>query len=379
VALDKKFAQVKKKLAVVIPRYGAEINGGAEVHARLIIERLRDQYEIEVLTTTSRDSQVWQDYFPEGETFENGSLIRRFRIAPRSKTHWLDTLEAQAPEMFAYATLRADDYDVFLIFGYLFYPANALMQIVGKKSVFVPLAHDEPALYVPNVEQTFQHAAMIAYNSNAEKRLVETIFPSVAQVPNSICGVGFDLPDISGNENAKNHQSYIVYAGRIVEGKGCKTLIRFFSYFRKKFSPNLKLYMIGESTMGVISAAGVYATGFISETEKQSIMAHATAFVMPSKLESLSMATLEAMALGLPVLVNGESAVLRDHVRDSYSGFAFTNRREFCENLSAILALDADERQAMLKRARRYVQKNYSWQSVMQKIRAALEFAEARG
>jgi hypothetical protein len=39
------------KLAIVVQRYGADINGGAELHARYIAEHLAKHVEVEVLTT----------------------------------------------------------------------------------------------------------------------------------------------------------------------------------------------------------------------------------------------------------------------------------------------------------------------------------------
>ena len=43
------------KLAVVVQRYGADINGGAEQHARYVAERLARHHQVEVLTTRARD------------------------------------------------------------------------------------------------------------------------------------------------------------------------------------------------------------------------------------------------------------------------------------------------------------------------------------
>ena len=43
------------KLAIVVQRYGADINGGAELHARYIAERLSRHAEVEVFTTCARD------------------------------------------------------------------------------------------------------------------------------------------------------------------------------------------------------------------------------------------------------------------------------------------------------------------------------------
>ena len=54
------------KLAVVVQRYGAEINGGAELHARYIAEHLARHHDVEVLTTCARDYVTWANELPSG-------------------------------------------------------------------------------------------------------------------------------------------------------------------------------------------------------------------------------------------------------------------------------------------------------------------------
>ena len=54
------------KLAVVVQRYGADINGGAELHARYIAEHLSRHAEVEVVTTCARDYITWRNELPAG-------------------------------------------------------------------------------------------------------------------------------------------------------------------------------------------------------------------------------------------------------------------------------------------------------------------------
>ena len=54
------------KLAVVVQRYGADINGGAELHARYVAEHLARHAEVEVLTTCARDYVTWRNELPPG-------------------------------------------------------------------------------------------------------------------------------------------------------------------------------------------------------------------------------------------------------------------------------------------------------------------------
>src|SRR5438067_5594939 len=68
------------KLAVVVQRYGADINGGAELHARYIAERLSRHAQVEVLTTCATDYVTWRNELPAGVDTVNGITVRRFRV-----------------------------------------------------------------------------------------------------------------------------------------------------------------------------------------------------------------------------------------------------------------------------------------------------------
>ena len=73
------------KLAVVVQRYGADISGGAELHARYIAQRLARHAQVEVLTTCARDYITWKNELPAGEDTVDGIRVRRFPVSrPRS-------------------------------------------------------------------------------------------------------------------------------------------------------------------------------------------------------------------------------------------------------------------------------------------------------
>ena len=55
------------RIAVVVQRYGAAINGGAELHARYVAEHLARHAEVEVLTTCATDYVTWRNALPPGD------------------------------------------------------------------------------------------------------------------------------------------------------------------------------------------------------------------------------------------------------------------------------------------------------------------------
>ena len=69
------------KLGVVVQRYGADINGGAELHARYIAERLARKHDVEVLTTCAHDYVTWRNEYPAGEERIGPVQVRRFQVS----------------------------------------------------------------------------------------------------------------------------------------------------------------------------------------------------------------------------------------------------------------------------------------------------------
>src|SRR5882672_10651500 len=70
----------RMKLAVVVQRYGADISGGAELHARYIAERLAHQADVRVLTTCARDYVTWRNELPAGPDTVTGVVVERFPV-----------------------------------------------------------------------------------------------------------------------------------------------------------------------------------------------------------------------------------------------------------------------------------------------------------
>src|SRR3954447_26219728 len=68
------------KLAVVVQRYGADINGGAELHARYIAEHLAAHADVRVLTTCAHGYVTWRNEMASGSEIVNGIAVERFRV-----------------------------------------------------------------------------------------------------------------------------------------------------------------------------------------------------------------------------------------------------------------------------------------------------------
>ena len=78
------------KLAYVVPRYGAQVIGGAEYGARMLAERLVSMagWEVEVLTTRALDARTWADELPVGTSTEAGVAVHRFSVTGTRHPHF---------------------------------------------------------------------------------------------------------------------------------------------------------------------------------------------------------------------------------------------------------------------------------------------------
>ena len=106
--------------------------------------------------------------------------------------------------------------------------------------------------------------------------------------------------------------------------------------------------------------------GLLSERERLQALEAATIVVVPSPFESLSLLALEAMAVGTPVLCNARSEVLVEHCLRSNAGLFYTDRDEFLECGSLLLA-DERLRRTMGRNGKEYIKRNYRWDVIMAK------------
>ena len=164
---------------------------------------------------------------------------------------------------------------------------------------------------------------------------------------------------------------YLLYIGRIDENKGCPQLFDFFLRFKAQTGSALKLVLIGNSVLKIPAHPDVVPLGFLPEEDKFDALSGAEALVMPSFYESLSMVTLEAWALGRPVLANARCDVLRGQCRRSNGGLYYADYGEFRESLLLLLGSER-LRAALGANGKAYYEANYTWDIIESKYRSIL-------
>jgi len=406
------------RLAFVVQRYGLEVNGGAELHCRLVVEHLVRRSEVEhvrVLTTCALDHATWKNHYPAGMTRVGAIEVERFPVVfprlrqlqtlfgygalKRLRVRALEAPWVVAQGPFVPGLLRAieryaADFDAFVFFTYLYYPTVYGLPRVRERTLLVPTAHDEPALRLAVYRRVFEQAGAIAFNTPEERELVAQRF-RIDAVPSDIVGCGVELPGGRAHGAASAggipDAPYILYLGRIEHGKGLPELIDGFERFKRRHRDGvlelaqraargheLRLVLAGRGEeLPIPKRDDIVILGFVVDELKRRLIENAAAVVIPSQFESLSLVLLEAWTLGRPALVNARCAVTAGHVARSGGGLSYDGADQFADRLASLLA---DRKQSAERGAagRRYVESHYAWPRVEAKLLALLERVAGR-
>jgi glycosyltransferase involved in cell wall biosynthesis len=378
------------KVAFIIQRYGQEVMGGSELHCRLIAERLVDRgYDCTVFTTTAKDYVTWKHEYPEGESVLNGVAVKRFKVKkPRDirsfnkysdwifhnshslkdELSWLDEQGPFCPPLIRALEVEENKYDHFVFFTYLYYNTYWGLQAVKKKKILVPTAHDEPPLRLDIMKEVFSLPAAFMFNTASEKQMLGRRFSFEGKYQETV-GVGVDVPErIEASRfipKFKTLSPFILYAGRIEQGKGCRELVDYFLKFHPRH-PDLNLVLIGKLLMKLPRHPRIHYLGFVSAEEKNAAMAEARVIIHPSHLESLCMAALESMAVRTPILVQAAADPLKQHCLLGNSGLYYADYDEFASTLDLLLK-DSRLRKALGENGLKYVLENYTWDRIIRK------------
>ena len=372
------------KIAVVVQRYGADINGGAELHARYIAELLARHADVRVLTTCARDYLTWRNEIAAGTDTVNGVAVERFRVrherdlvdfgrrstrvftaahSLQDELAWLDSEGPACPDLIARLEQSGDEFDFVLLFSARYYQSYYGARAVPDRAVLVPTAEREAAIALAMFGPVFRGVRAVMYNSLEEQAMI-TRLTANAHVPSVVVGIGSDVAEdvspLRAQQKFGLDRPYLIYVGRIDANKGCAELFDYFLKYAAHSEGSLDLVLIGKPVMPIPDHPRVHHLGFVSDADKFDAIAGATALVMPSYFESLSMVALEAWALGRPVLANGRCDVLVGQSQRSNAGLYYANAAEFIAALERLVT-DTGLADAMGRNGRAYYAEHYAW------------------
>jgi len=351
--------------------------------------------EVEVLTTKAADYITWKNHYTRDEEAVNGIRVRRFpvtrarnperfgRVQDRLLRHehneadelrWLDEEGPRTPSLIQYLKDNESAYDYFFFFSYRYYHSYWGIKTVPRRSILVPTAERDPVIGLRIFQDLFRTPRAIIYNSVEERKMINEVSGN-EQVPGDVVGVGTEVPGRYSGEAFRRKYNmvgpYVLYLGRIDENKGCHKLFDYFIRFKRESGSEAKLILAGSTVIQIPSHPDIQYLGFMDDEEKFDALDGAELLVMPSFYESLSMVTLEAWALGKPVLANALCDVLKGQCQRSNGGLFYETYPEFREALSLLLS-SPRLRRTLGENGRRYFEANYTWDVIENKYLALL-------
>jgi len=374
----------------VVQRYGAEISGGAELHARYVAELLAPRMTVRVFTTCARDYLTWHNEFPAGTEVVNGIAVERFRVTRardldtfghasrrvfgrahtlQEEIEWLWEQGPVSPDLITRLRRVRRQFDFVLLFSLRYFQTYYGARAVADRAILVPTAEREAAVALRLFRPVLRGVRGIMYNSLEERAMIRALAGN-DDVPGVIVGVGSRIPTAVDPERARRRfglsAPFVVYVGRIDPNKGCAELFDFFVRYSNTSTRPLDLVLIGSAAMDVPAHPRIRHLGFVADEDKFDVMAAAEALIVPSYYESLSMVALEAWALGRPVLANACCDVLVGQCLRSNAGLYYGDALEFAAVLDCLVGEPwlAD---ALGRNGREYFARHYSWPVIQRK------------
>ena len=384
-----------KKIGFVIPWYGEDIPGGAEMELRNLAHQLsKRQVELEILTTCVKSfSSDWStDYHKPGLTQEAGLAVRRFKVRRRDTPRFdavnyklmkglrLTDDEAQvfvdeminSDDLYAYMAEHKDEYDFFAYIPYMFGTTYNGIKTVPEKSVLIPCLHDESYIYMKPFKEVFPTLAGMIFLSDPEKELAERVY-DLTSVDDRTLGAGVNTEFTSDAQRFRDKfgikDKFILYAGRKDPGKGVDVLLKFFARYKASHEDGLKLVLIGGGAIDIPKNIrdDVMDLGFVDIQDKYDAYAAAELLCQPSFYESFSIVIMESWLAGRPVIVNGKCAVTKNFASKSNGGLWFTNYPEFEGTVEYILGHEEEAAQMGIN-GRKFVKENFAWDVITDKF-----------
>ncbi|HZP28732.1 MAG TPA: glycosyltransferase family 4 protein [Acidimicrobiia bacterium] len=382
----------------VVPRYGADVAGGAEAVVRELAEGLAARgHAIEVLTSCARDHTTWRNEYPAGVSVVEGVTVRRFpAVVSRTRTtrvlfnraiaagsplrldeqdRWLND-DARVPRLFEYLVDHGRRYRALVLAPYLYWTTVAAAQAWTERSVLMPCLHDEPEAGLEVFRPLFTTVRGIWFLSEPEARLAARLHPDLAD--HRVIGSGVRPP--TAYDAARFRKRYgiegrfVLYAGRREAGKGWDELLAGFGAACERAALPFSLVTMGAvpvHTSGAL-AERVVDLGFVPPEDRDDACAAADAVLQPSRYESFSRTIMEAWLAGTFVIANGASAVNRWHCERAGAGLLYDDDLELEQCLRFVA--DAPDAAAALGAAGRvYALETANWSAVLDRTEAALD------
>lgn len=395
------------KLAFVVQRYGADFVGGAEKYVRSLATGLAAEgHRIAVVTSCATSYADWADEYEPGTSLDQGVTVHRVRVRaardndrfiplhlravdahdvplwPWAQERWAQTMGPDLLEAEPLLASVAAEADVTVVVGYHYSQTLWLTGIAAAHgpTVVIPTAHPEGAFHVGRVRRMFEHADRIVCLAPEEAELIDAVHgggEKAIVVPCPVADVARPTDDAIRAVLAPHgleRDRYAIVVGRVDPAKGSDDAVRFAAAYRRAVDPTFQLVVVGPGGDPATQVDGVVATGFVSDADKDALVAGAGVLVQPSYMESFSLSLMEGWLLERPALVQRRSRVLAGHVQRSGGGLTYLDHLDFEAGLATLLRRPDLARQ-LGRAGRGYARREFAWERVAEGFLAAMTTA----
>ena len=408
------------KFAFITPRYGAEFSTGAEHACRLLAEQIAKRHDVDVLTTTARDSSQWKNEYSEGSDRVRGALVRRFAVSamperssltdlarrlregPRCRADEMSWVRHAGPwssGLMEHIKRQHGSYDALVFFGLLHPLTVSGLEVAPERSILFPHVHLRSEMRFDLWAEVLMAARAVGYFSNSERRLVHA-YIGIAPQFEEVIGIGVDPPpqqsyprhqqdpaDVITEDDAASeddtpidetylggrgipfrrrhrlYDNFALFGGRVEPGNGCEEMLEYFDSFATARAEDMRLVLMGVKMMPVPEAPYLRLAGVLPDRERMTAYEAASITIAPGATDLLSQSLLESLAVGTPVLANAANEAAVEHCRRANAGLYYSNRDEFVGALNVLQTPALRER--MGENGRRYIRNYHQWDAVL--------------
>ena len=254
------------RLLYVVQRYGETIAGGAEQYCREMAERMTQRgHHVEVATTCARSYVDWADAYEPGRSMVEGVPVHRFRVAaPRDNNRfsginrrmvqgrgarplfvqreWMREQGPWSPDLVTWLERNANRFDCVVCFTYLYWTTWAALDALARsrRSARPPLDHSRRAAAAALAVRRRVPRAPTRSRSRRPRRSTSSGAGSTSRRPATCAASGSrsrptePIPRASARRTASGDKPYLLYVGRIDEGKGALALVDYFIAYKDR-------------------------------------------------------------------------------------------------------------------------------------------------
>jgi glycosyltransferase involved in cell wall biosynthesis len=399
-------------VAIVIPWFGRDLTGGAELQAWQIAERLgRRGHSVDVLTTACRSAldHYGSNHHKPGRYAEEHFTIYRFKVNRRREKalgramaaiHGIPSTELfcgcsplsttitktfaeeliHSPSLLRYLEDNSTKYRAFIFIPYLYSPILIGLPLVADRAYLQPCLHDEHYAYFSEVTAIFRQAKGLLFNSEGEYELARKLYGSVIDDKSFLIGEGVEFDAEKEKHFSKAHpkigsEPFILYLGRKCKEKNVDLLVKAYEAFKDK-NPETRLKLVlagaGDDYSLLLDDSSLMDFGKISEEEKWQLMGQCRMLVQPSVNESFSRVIFEAWHAGRPVAVHGKCLATEKAVERSGGGWVASTVPQWVELFERLNDADDEQLSIMGAKGKAYAQNIANWDAVMNRYEEVL-------